>query len=59
MEDSNRETDPLDEDAAEIDARSPEAAEHIEELIEHSEDLGRDPDQEVDPDAAVEHGSDR
>jgi hypothetical protein len=59
MEESNRDTDPLDADAAEIDARSPEAAADIEELIEHSEDLGREPDQEVDPDAPVEPGSDR
>jgi hypothetical protein len=59
MDDTNREPDPLDEDAAEIDARSPEAAEDIEELIEHSEDLGRDPEQEVDPEAASENDPDR
>jgi hypothetical protein len=51
MDDSNQEPDPLDEDAAEIDARSPDAAEDIEELIEHAEEMGRDPDQEVDPDS--------
>jgi hypothetical protein len=46
------EPDPLDQDAAEIDPRSDEAAEDVEELIEHAEELGRDPDQEVitDPD---------
>ena len=59
MEDSSHEPDPLDEDAAEIDARSPEAAEEIEDLLEHSEELGRDPDQDVDPDAPSEAGSDR
>jgi hypothetical protein len=36
------EPDPLDEAAAEIDARSPDAAEQIEELKEEAEDLGRD-----------------
>jgi hypothetical protein len=45
------EPDPLDEAAADIDARSPQAAEDIEDLIECAEGLGRDPDQEVDPDA--------
>jgi hypothetical protein len=45
------EPDPLDQEAAEIDPRSDEAAEEVEELIEHAEELGRDPDQEVtDPD---------
>jgi hypothetical protein len=58
MDDSNRQPDPLDEDAAEIDARSPDAAEEIEELLEHSEELGRDPDQEVDSDASPEAGPD-
>jgi hypothetical protein len=58
MDESNRQPDPLDKDAAEIDARSPEAAEEIEELLEHSEELGRDPDQEVDPDAPSEAGPD-
>ena len=33
--------DPIDEEAAEIDARSPAAAEQIEELKEHAEDEGR------------------
>ena len=47
MSETNQEPDPLDEEAAEIDPRSPEAPEDIEELIEHSEELGRDPDQEV------------
>jgi hypothetical protein len=45
------EPDPLDEEASEIDARSPQAADDIEDLIERAEELGRDPDQEVDPDA--------
>ena len=36
------EPDPVDEEAAEIDARSPEAAEQIEELKEDAEALGRD-----------------
>ena len=33
--------DPIDEEAAEIDARSPLAAEQIEELKEHAEDEDR------------------
>ncbi|HEY5875813.1 MAG TPA: hypothetical protein VIT64_10945 [Ilumatobacteraceae bacterium] len=33
--------DPIDEEAAEIDARSPIAAEQIEELKEHAVDEGR------------------
>ncbi len=36
------EPDPVDEEAAEIDARSPEAPEQIEELKEDAEALGRD-----------------
>ena len=35
-------TDPIDEEAAEIDARSPKAEEQIEELVEHAKELGRD-----------------
>jgi hypothetical protein len=34
--------DPLDEEAAEIDARSPDVAEEIEELKEDAEAMGRD-----------------
>ena len=34
--------DPIDQEAAEIDARSEDAPEEIEELIEHARDLGRD-----------------
>jgi hypothetical protein len=47
------EPDPLDREAAQIDPRSDDAAEEIEELIEHADELGREPDQEVttDPDA--------
>jgi hypothetical protein len=41
--------DALDEEAAEIDARSPDAPEEIAELIEHADELGREPDQEIDP----------
>ena len=44
-------SDPLDQEASEIDARSPQAADDIEDLIERAEELGRDPSQEVDPDA--------
>jgi hypothetical protein len=33
--------DVIDEEAAEIDARSPEAPEEIEELIEEADELGR------------------
>lgn len=46
------EPDPLDVEAAEIDPRSTEAPENVEELVEHAEELGRDPDQEVDADVA-------
>jgi hypothetical protein len=50
--------DPIDEQAAHIDARSEDAPERIEELIEHAEDLGRDApqpvDSEGDPDAKGE-----
>ena len=34
--------DPIDTEAAEIDARSPNAEEQIEELVEHAKELGRD-----------------
>jgi hypothetical protein len=34
--------DPIDREAAHIDARSEDAPEEIEELIEHARDLGRD-----------------
>ena len=34
--------DPIDREAADIDARSEDAPEEIEELIEHARDLGRD-----------------
>ena len=34
--------DPIDEEAAEIDARSPNAEEQIEQLVEHAKELGRD-----------------
>jgi len=33
---------PIDEEAAEIDARSPDAAKQIEELIEHAHELAHD-----------------
>jgi len=33
---------PIDEEAAEIDARSPDAEKQIEELIEHAHELARD-----------------
>jgi hypothetical protein len=36
--------DPLDEEAAEIDPRSPEAPEQIDELKDDAEALGRDVD---------------
>jgi hypothetical protein len=39
------EPDPIDEEAAEIDPRSPEAPEQIEELKEDAEALGRDVEQ--------------
>jgi hypothetical protein len=45
------EADPIDRQAAQIDARSEDAPEKVEELIEHAEDLGRDVPQPVDPDA--------
>ncbi len=34
--------DPIDHEAAMIDARSDEAAEQVAELVEHAEELGRD-----------------
>lgn len=34
--------DPIDEEAAEIDARSEDAPEQIAELIEHAHEMGRD-----------------
>ena len=42
--------DPLDVEAAHIDARSVTATEQIEQLIEHAEELGREPTQDVDSD---------
>ncbi|HEY3485571.1 MAG TPA: hypothetical protein VGK49_09305 [Ilumatobacteraceae bacterium] len=51
MTDTNAPPDPLDTEAAEIDARDPDVAEEIEELVDHAEDLGRDPDQPLDPDS--------
>jgi hypothetical protein len=42
--------DPLDREAAEIDARSEDAPEKIEKLIEDAEALGRPASQEVDAD---------
>ena len=41
---SGEQADPVDEAAATIDARSPEAAEMIEEVAEFAQDLGRDAD---------------
>jgi hypothetical protein len=40
------EVDPIDEEAAHIDARSEDAAEEIEELMEHAAEEGRDVEQE-------------
>lgn len=39
---TNDTPNPIDEEAAEIDARSPNAEEQIEDLIEHAQELGRD-----------------
>jgi hypothetical protein len=36
--------DPIDREAATIDARSDDAREQIAELVEHAEELGRDVD---------------
>jgi hypothetical protein len=47
MNQNTPEPDPLDEEAAEIDPRSPEAPADIEHLIEDAEKLGREPDQDV------------
>ena len=41
---TNEPPDPIDEEAAEIDARSPSAEEQIGELVEHAQELGRDSD---------------
>ncbi|MBK5331018.1 MAG: hypothetical protein JJD93_03555 [Ilumatobacteraceae bacterium] len=40
--------DSIDEDAAHIDARSEDAPQQIEELIEHAGDLGRNASQRID-----------
>jgi hypothetical protein len=50
MSETPQEPDPLDTEAAEIDARAEDAPEEIQELIEHAEELGREPTQDVDPD---------
>jgi hypothetical protein len=45
--------DPIDEEAAEIDARSEDAPEQIAELIEHAQEMGREtspPEDVVAPD---------
>ncbi len=39
---TNETPDPLDEEAADIDARSPNVEEQIEELVDHANELGRD-----------------
>ena len=39
---TNSTPDPIDEEAAEIDARSPDAPEQIEELVKHADALGRE-----------------
>jgi hypothetical protein len=41
--------DPIDAEAATIDARSEDAAEQIEELVEHAEELSRNPQVPVSP----------
>jgi hypothetical protein len=46
--------DPIDREAAEIDARSEDAPEKIEKLIDDAEALGRPVSQEVDADAGEE-----
>jgi hypothetical protein len=46
--------DPIDQEAAQIDARSEDAPDKIEELIEHAEDQGRDASQPIDADADEE-----
>lgn len=46
--------DPIDRDAAEIDARSEDAPEQIERLIEHAGALGRDASQEIESDVDEE-----
>ncbi len=42
ISDTHSTPDPIDEEAAEIDARSPDAPEQIEELVKHADSLGRD-----------------
>jgi hypothetical protein len=41
--------DPIDAEAATIDARSEDAAEQIEELVDHAEELKRNPQGPVSP----------
>ena len=50
-EPSETNPDPIDEEAAEIDARSPDAEEEIERLVEHARELGRDAEVPGEPDA--------
>jgi hypothetical protein len=44
-----KQVDPIDAEAATIDARSEDAAEQIEELVEHADDLKRNPQGPVSP----------
>jgi len=39
---TNGKHDPVDEEASEIDARSANVEEQIEQLVEHAKELGRD-----------------
>ncbi|MCU1394774.1 MAG: hypothetical protein JWM34_3202 [Ilumatobacteraceae bacterium] len=45
--------DPIDREAATIDARSDDAREQIAELVEHAEELGRDVDDSPIPPAGA------
>ncbi len=59
--DSNTDVDPIDREAATIDARSDDAVDQIAQLVEHADELGRDVhDSPVAPagDAPTEENSD-
>jgi hypothetical protein len=53
---NDADVDPIDEEAADIDARSEDAPEKIQQLIDDAEALGRPVSQDVDPDAGGRGG---
>ena len=55
-ESSPEPVDPVDVAAADIDARSPDVAEQIEEVVETAQDVGRDADADDPADTADRGG---